>query len=71
MKPEETLHPMIMQSIRRYISYGWNNALIQDLIRFRFNVKLSARCLQVIRTDSACTAYCQSHCTLKYKIMLI
>lgn len=65
MTPEEMLHPMIMQSIRRYISYGWNNALIQDLIRFRFGVRLSGKCLQAIRSGTPCTEYCQSYCVLK------
>ena len=49
MKPEENLHPLVYQSLLRYIGYGWNNALIQSLVRYRFNVKISQRCLNTFR----------------------
>ena len=65
MKPEELLHPMILQAVKRYISYRWDNGIIQDLVRFRFNVRLSAKCLKAIRNDESCTEYCRSHCVLK------
>lgn len=65
MSPEEKLHPRIQQAVARYISYGWGNAIIQDLVRFRFNVKLSARCLNTLRCGGECTPHCQSVCNLK------
>lgn len=67
MKPEENLHPLVYQSLLRYIGYGWGNALIQSLIRYRFNVKISQRCLNTFRNGENCTAQCQMHCPfLKY-----
>lgn len=69
MKPDERIHPLIYQSIVRYFSYGWGNAIIQDLLRFRFNVKISSRCLNTLRSDGDCTAHCQSLCPFQNDIM--
>lgn len=65
MTPEERLHPKIQQAIQRYISYGWGNTMIQNLIRYRFQVKLSTKCLKTIRAQGACSKHCQSICSLK------
>lgn len=70
MKPEERMHPLVQQALRRYISYGWQNALILNLIRYRFNVRLSTQCLETFREGKSCTAYCESHCPWKDYIML-
>lgn len=65
MSPEERLHPQIQQAIFRYIGYGWENTLIQNLVRYRFNVKLSSKCLNTLRTGGECTKHCLSVCSLK------
>ena len=69
MKPEEVMHPLIYQSLRRYIAYGWGNALIQSLIRYRFNVRISQRCLKTFREDGCCSAQCQSLCPFRKIVM--
>lgn len=69
MRPEENIHPLIYQSLQRYISYGWGNALIQSLLRFRFNVKISRRCLKTLREGGSCSAQCQSLCPFQKIIM--
>lgn len=65
MSPDERLHPQIQQAIRRYIGYGWGNAIIQDLVRFRFNLRLSSKCLNTFREGGECTAHCQQNCSLR------
>ena len=65
MTPDERLHPKILQAVQRYISYHWDNTLIQSLIRYRFNVKLTTKCLQTIRAGAECSKHCQSICSLK------
>lgn len=62
MKPEEQMHPLVYQSLVRYIGYGWGDAIIQSLIRYRFNVKISHRCLKTFRCGEDCTAHCLSVC---------
>lgn len=69
MKPDEIIHPLVFQSLQRYLSYGWGNAIIQDLIRFRFNVKMNSRCLKTLRENGDCTPHCQSVCPFKNIIM--
>ncbi len=69
MKPEENMHPLIYQSLLRYIGYGWGNALIQSLIRYRFNVRLSQRCLNTFRQNGNCSVRCQSQCPFRNNIM--
>ena len=69
MKPEENMHPLIYQSLLRYIGYGWGNALIQSLIRYRFNVRLSQRCLNTFRQNGVCTPHCQSSCPFRNNVM--
>ena len=59
------MHPLVFQSVRRYIGYGWGNALIQDLLRFRFNVRISGRCLKTIREDASCSEHCRSVCPFR------
>lgn len=59
------VHPVIEQAVQRYIGYGWGNAIILDLIRFRFNVRLSSRCVNNLRNDSPCTKQCRENCWLK------
>ena len=69
MKPEENMHPLIYQSLLRYIGYGWGNALIQSLIRYRFNVKLSQRCLNTFRCNGDCSARCLESCPMRNSVM--
>ena len=69
MKPEDVLHPLVTQSVRRYLSYRWGDAIIQGLIRYRLNVKLSVRCIDAMRSDAACGARCQSRCPFKKNVM--
>ena len=69
MKPDEVLHPLVYQSLLRYVGYGWGNALIQSLLRYRFNVKISQRCLNTFRSGGDCTAQCQSLCPFRNNIM--
>lgn len=70
MKPEERMHPLIQQALQRYFSYGWQNTLILNLIRYRFHVRLSTQCLKTFREGKSCTPYCESHCPWKDYIML-
>ena len=65
MKPEENMHPLIYQSLVRYVGYGWGNTLIQSLIRFRFNVRISQRCLKTFREGGSCSVHCQSLCPFR------
>ncbi|MBQ5978202.1 MAG: hypothetical protein IJL51_08730 [Oscillospiraceae bacterium] len=69
MKPEENLHPLVYQSLLRYLGYGWNNALIQSLLRYRFNVKISQRCLNTFRKGGNCSTQCQSLCPFLKSVM--
>ncbi|MBR0355258.1 MAG: hypothetical protein IJK35_07785 [Oscillospiraceae bacterium] len=67
--PEERMHPLVWQTILRYLSYGWGTAIIQDLIRFRFGVKISLRCLNTIRRGGTCTGHCLETCPWKNYFM--
>lgn len=67
--PEEKIHPLVMQTILRYLSYHWGTALIQSLIRYRFGVKLSLQCLNTIRNGSACTKHCEENCPWENYVM--
>ena len=69
MKPEEQMHPLIYQTLVRYIGYGWGDAIIQSLIRYRFNVIISHHCLRTFREGGDCTAHCQSVCPWKNYVM--
>lgn len=69
MKPDEVIHPLIYQSLNRYLSYHWGDALIQSLIRCRFNVKMSVRCLRTLREDKNCTASCFERCPFRNIVM--
>lgn len=69
MKPEELMHPLVAESIRRYQLYGWGPALIQQLLRRRFNVKVGQRCLQSFREGKDCTPRCLENCPFKKYIM--
>lgn len=63
--PLDMLPPVVMQSLRRYLSYHWGTSLILDLIKRRHGVKLSHRCVENLRRGTPCTARCQEHCVLK------
>ena len=62
MRPDEKLHPKIVLDIRRYIGYGWGNAIIMDLVYFRYSVSLCARCVEHLRRGDECSRRCESHC---------
>ena len=65
MTPLQTLPPVIMQSLRRYLSYRWGNSIILDLIKRRHGVKLSHKCIDNLRFGRDCTPYCMERCVLK------
>lgn len=67
--PEEQIHPLVLQTILRYLSYGWGSAMIQSLIRYRFDVRLGLQCLNTIRRGERCTPHCQENCPWKNYIM--
>ncbi len=69
MKPEQRMHPLVYQSVKRYLGYRWGNAIIQDLLRFRFGLKISVRCLKTIREDGACSIQSQSLCPFRQNVM--
>ncbi|MCR5664625.1 MAG: hypothetical protein K6G17_07090 [Oscillospiraceae bacterium] len=69
MKPDERMDPFVMMTVRRYLSYHWKNAVIKDLIRFRFSLKLSEKCLNTIRQYGDCTRSCLENCCLKDRVM--
>lgn len=62
MRPDERLHPKIVLDIRRYFSYGWGNAIIMDLVLFRYGVNLRARCLEHLRRGDECSSRCANRC---------
>lgn len=61
----QPINPAVRQAIERYISYNWGNAIILELVRFRFNMKLKSKCINSIRTDTPCTKKCLETCMLK------
>ena len=61
----QPINPAVRQAIERYLSYHWGNAIILDLVRFRFNMKLKSKCIDSIRTDTPCTKKCLETCVLK------
>lgn len=63
--PLELLHPVVTQSIRRYLGYRWGTSLILDLVKRRHGVKLSHKCVEDLRDGRRCTARCMEHCVLK------
>lgn len=69
MRPEERMHPLVYQTLIRYFSYRWGNALIQSLIRYRFGLRLSVRCLETFQKGEDCNVRCQENCPFRYFIM--
>ena len=67
--PEERMHPLVYQTILRSLGYGWGTAIIQDLIRFRFDVKISLHCLNTIRARGRCTRRCLESCVWNNYVM--
>lgn len=63
--PLQGLPPVITQSLRRYLGYGWGDALILALVKRRHGVKLSHVCVDNLREGKDCTARCREHCVLK------
>ena len=59
------LHPLVEQTILRYISYGWKDSMIQNLIYRRYGVKLSVRCVRNLRENKPCSKRCEENCVLK------
>lgn len=69
MSPEERMHPLVYQTLLRYFSYHWGNALIQSLIRYRFGIRLSVRCLDALRNGERCGARCMDNCPFQNYVM--
>lgn len=69
MKPEERMHPLVYQSLVRYLGYRWGDALIQSLIRYRFGLRISHRCLEAFRKGDDCTPRCMESCPFRDYIM--
>jgi len=59
------LDPRIISTVRRYLDYGWTTALIQRLVRSRFNAPLRAVCIKNIRDGKDCTPRCMESCPVK------
>ncbi len=69
MLPEERVHPLIIRSVLRYLSYHWGTAMIQNLIRCRFGVRISSRCIRTIQSGASCTEHCLSDCPFQNVVM--
>ena len=63
------MHPLACESIRRWLGYHWGSALIQDLTRARFGLRLSRRCLDTLRNGAECSARCRESCPFKDGVM--
>lgn len=69
MKPDEVIHPLVAQTIRRYHSYGWNSARIMSMIRAAFGIKMSKACLERLIRERDCGRSCRSVCPFSNYIM--
>jgi len=58
------LDPRIISTVKRYIDYGWNTALIQRLVRSRFNAPIRAVCIKNIHEGKNCTPRCMENCPM-------
>ena len=59
------LDPRIISTVKRYLEYGWNTAVIQSLIRRQFNAPISVKCIRNIKDGKKCTAKCIENCPVK------
>ena len=59
------LDPRIISTVKRYLDYGWSTALIQRLVRSRFNAPIRAVCINNIRDYKNCTSRCEENCPMK------
>lgn len=55
----------IESSVRRYLSYNWGNSMIISLVRRRFGVRITSRCVETLRKGTFCTPKCREHCVFR------
>lgn len=60
--PRDRLPVYVQFDIERYLSYGWKQSLIRDMIYRRHAYRITHSCIAALQNNNACPRKCEDHC---------
>lgn len=52
----------VVETIKKGVSYHWKDSIIVNLVKRKYGVKVTSRCVRHFRNDVPCPAACREKC---------